>query len=109
MSVEQNTIFDAIASREAAEAGIAQAGENKKSLLKLARQLAVEAAKRKGIISMDDVSFALHEKGISIFALGNAAGGVFKGKEWQWTGCYIKSVRVHAHANQLRTWRLKAA
>jgi hypothetical protein len=49
----------------------------------------------------------LVEKGVSVFALGNAAGSLFKGKQWQWTGRYRKSERVHAHSNPLKVWRLK--
>jgi hypothetical protein len=32
--------------------------------------------------------------------LGNAAGSVFRGKEWRFTGRYIKSSRVSRHANE---------
>lgn len=105
---KQSTIFDAIATEEAKEQGMSQAAENKASLLKYARRLAEEEAAKKGEISMDDVALALHEKGISVFALGNTAGSVFKGKQWECTGTR-KSIRVHSHGNLLRTWKLKSA
>lgn len=100
-------LFDAVASQEAKEAGMAQAADNKASLLKYARELAVNLAKAKGEISADDVQKALTTKGISIHALGNASGSLFAGKQWEWTGRRIKSIRRHAHANEIKTWRLK--
>lgn len=101
-------LFDYAASVAAKEAGMHQAAANKASLLAVARQVAIEVAQRKGTVNMDDVQFELHRRGISIRALGNAAGSVFTDKtRWQFTGEYVKSSRVHAHGNLIRCWRLK--
>lgn len=39
--------------------------------------------------------------------LGNAAGSVFSGKEWECVG-YKAATRPEAHARILRVWRLKS-
>lgn len=100
-------LFDRSASFAAAEAGIAQASENKASLLRHAKRLAVEIAERQGVVTADDVAFALKAQQISINALGNAAGGLFKGGQFEWTGRFVKSTRVASHGNLLREWSLK--
>lgn len=101
------TLFDAAESEAAARAGMAQAAENRRSLLAFARGLAVELALAdpERETNADEVQQALAERGISVFALGSAAGSLFTGGDWQWTGKFTKSKRVHAHANLLRTWR----
>lgn len=100
-------LFDLAAGNEAKDAGMQQAAENKKSLLAHARKLAVKVAEQKGEISADDVAQALHDEGISVFALGNAMGSLFKGGQFEWTGRFTKSERVHSHGNLLRIWRLQ--
>jgi hypothetical protein len=101
------TIFDAIASAEAKEAGMLQAADNKAGLLTFARTLAVEVAKARPdrCISADDVQAALVARGVSDHALGNAAGSLFRGEGWTFTGRYVQSARVGAHRNLLRVWR----
>lgn len=107
MSFIQASLFDAPASEAAKKAGMQQAADSNKSLLEHARKVAVELAQR-GPITADDVQRRLVEQGISEKALGNAAGSLFKGKQWVWTGRLVKSSRVHAHSNLLREWRLNA-
>jgi hypothetical protein len=106
---EGRPLFDLIESLEAKQAGIDQAEKGKKRLLAFARKLAREVVDEKGTVTADDVQLRLHETGISIKALGNSAGALFKGEEWEWTGQRVKSERVHAHANELKVWRLKRA
>lgn len=98
-------LFDAALSEQLKDKGKRQAAENKASLLRFARELAVKIAKERGEISADDVALELHKRGISIFALGNASGSLFKTKDWVWTGSFKKSERVHAHSNLIRVWR----
>ena len=87
-------------------AGMDRAAENKKSLLKVARKVARRIATEKGVVTMDDVQAALALMDISDRALGNAAGSVFRGPEWKWTGRRIKSKRPHSHANEIKVWAL---
>jgi hypothetical protein len=100
-------LFDRAASIAAKDEGIKRAADNKASLLAFARKQAIEVAREKGEITADDVQARLFEKGISVRALGNAAGSLFRGKQWEWTGRFKLSERVHAHRNPLRVWRLK--
>ena len=70
--------------------------------LRKAREVARNIARGKGTVTADDVYFAMKGKEI-----GRLAGGLFKGKEWEWTGDVITSVRPQAHSYLLRVWRLK--
>lgn len=101
-------LFDAAASAQAKEAGMLQAATNKASLLEHARGRARAIARSRANreVTADDVARALEADGISVFALGNAAGSLFRGAEWEWTGRWQPSERVHAHRNPLRVWRL---
>lgn len=107
MADEQPDLFDFAASEAAKQQGMDLAAGNRKELLAFARRLAVEIALSRPSreVNADDVQRALHERGCSIHALGNAAGSLFAGKAWEWTGRYVKSERVHAHSNNLKCWR----
>lgn len=113
MSVIEHTtqrelpLFDAAASEAARRAGMEKAATNKASLLKHARKVAKRLAEGGEAISADDVAEALQGEGISVFALGSAAGSLFRESCWEWTGAFVKSRRTHAHSNLLRVWKLK--
>ncbi len=83
------------------------AANNNATLLEEAREIARTIARRVGEVTADDVQMELQRRGYSIKALGNAAGSIFRGREWHWTGRLVKSARIHAHANMLRVWSLK--
>lgn len=106
---EELPLFDAIAAREAAEKGIGRAAENKASLLKFARGLAVGLGVKNGRVTADDVQRAMVDRGISERALGNAAGALFRGPRWRFTGETVKSVRVHSHGRLIRVWQYTGA
>jgi hypothetical protein len=103
----QQGLFDGAASGEAKRAGMAQAAEAKGRLLAYARGLAREiaCARPSREVTADDVQAALVEAGVSVHALGNAAGSLFAEPCWQYTGRWEMSKRVHAHRNPLRVWR----
>lgn len=92
------------------ERGMNRAAQNNRPILKVAKDVAIEIAESRGDrrCSMDDVQARLKQMGYSDRALGNAAGSVFRGGEWEFTGTRIKSVRPHAHANEIKVWRLKS-
>jgi hypothetical protein len=105
-------LFDATASEDGKERGIDAARGSLASwnlhLLEAARGVARILARRNGTVTADDVVKHFADEGINLTAkLGNAMGGLFKGAEWEFTGKYIKSVRVHAHSNLLRVWRIR--
>ena len=101
--------FDAEKSEAAKEHGIARAAtsKTKNPILDKARQIArnLPAAKTIGVTA-DDVIQVLVKEGYSVHALGNAAGALFRGGAWVCIG-RRKSKRIHAHANELRVWKLK--
>jgi hypothetical protein len=100
-------LFDAAASQEAKIAGMAQAADNKKSLLKYARKLAVEIAKEKGYVYSDLVIERMVANGTSERALGNAGGSVFTNGLFVWTGERHVSTRKIGHGNEQKIWVLK--
>lgn len=105
--VAQATIFDAIAAREAAEAGIDRAAKNNPMVLELAKKKAIEIGRRQIYVTADDVQRALVEAGLSEHDLGNAAGSVFKDKKlWYWDGVTtVASTRVSRHGALIRKWK----
>lgn len=99
-------LFDAIAAREAAEAGMAQAADRKASLLAFAKKKAIELGRRHTFVTADDVQAALVAEGISQHALGNAAGSLFKDKtRWIYADRTVESQRVSSHGRQIRVWQ----
>lgn len=91
----------------AKQAGIDRAASANAEILSVARRIARELAEQRGEITADDVQAELVRLGYGEHSLGNAAGALFRGSEWEWTGRRRKSRRVHAHANELKCWRLK--
>lgn len=96
--------FDAKKSVAERDKGMQKAADHKRELLEQAREIAVAIAKRKGTVTADDVAYEMECREMG--SLGNAAGSLFQ-KKFVWTGRYVKSVRVHAHSNLLREWKLK--
>ncbi len=106
---DPRTLFDAAAGEELKKQGMQKAEDHNKSLLSYAQAKAVELALQKEdrTISADDVMLDLISAGIPADGLGPAAGGIFRGKAWEFTGQWIKSKRVSNHARQQRLWKLK--
>lgn len=86
--------------------GMGRAAENRFHVLRLARAYAKAIAQEKGTVTVDDVYLRLSDWPRSV--LGNAAGSIFKSKEWEWTGRFVKSKRASNHARMIREWKLKA-
>jgi hypothetical protein len=98
-------LFDGVESDRLKEEGMKAAAENAITPLELAREIAYELAMKHGTVNADMVG---HELWIrhGIKTLGPAAGSLFKGDKWQWTGEYMKSERKKNHSRMLRVWRL---
>lgn len=92
---------------DAKTAGMARAAKNRSAVLEVARAIAKELAHGGREITADDVVEGLVRRGHSEHCLGNAAGSIFRGRDWEWTGRFDESKRVHAHGNLLRVWRLR--
>jgi len=99
-------LFDLAEAQRLKEEGMESAAANKHDLLKYARhvakQIAMLSASR--IVTADDVSRAFAKEGITD-SLGNAAGSIFKGKDWEFTGQRIKSARKTNHSREIKVWR----
>ncbi len=100
--------FDAAASEQAKQDGMQAAAVPAAEVLEFARSIARELARRHNQgITADDVVYEMTKRGYDQHCLGNAAGSLFRGEEWRFTGERRKSARVHAHSNELKVWMLK--
>jgi hypothetical protein len=98
------TLFDAIESaalKEQALAKLESAG-----LLALARIVARQLAERWGTVNADHVGHEM-KKRYGIDSIGPAAGSLFRGPEWEFTGQRVLSSRVSNHSREIKVWRLK--
>lgn len=104
-------LFDHVEAQARKTRGMSLAAEKRNPLLGRVQAVAVEVARRKGCITADDVTFEMLrlDPHYRPEALGNAAGSIFKGKRWQWTGEVLPAIRVESHGRLLRVWRLRAA
>jgi hypothetical protein len=102
------TTFDLEKGEKCKEEGLAQAAlpPSRKQLLELARLCAIRIANRFGEVTYDDVFYEMIRQGLDPTALGNAAGSIFRGNEFIFTGRWEKSRRVSNHARVNRVWRL---
>lgn len=103
----QRGLFDAALSDAERIRGMEDAAVSRAATLGVARGVALGLAMHGEEITADDVVKVMVDQGFDVHALGNAAGSLFRGDGWQWTGRYKNSTRVHAHSNPLRVWRRK--
>jgi hypothetical protein len=105
--MNQLNLFDLPTALEQRDKGILAAAEGKPRLIVEARSIALEYAARHGTVTADDVQRVWVERGGGVHDLGNATGAIFRDERFEFTGRYIKSVRIHGHGNLLRIWKLK--
>lgn len=105
--------FDGVAfstelSEEARDEGMAMAAFHRLPLLEKVRHWLREFAKSRPdrIATADDARALLIKHGYQPSNLGNAAGSLFLGDEWELIG-YTKSAVISRHANRIGQWRLK--
>jgi len=89
--------------------GMNQAADAKKELLNECRAAVRKAAlcRADRTSTADDSARYLESIGLPADALGNAAGSLFRGGDWEWTGCLKNSERESNHAHSNKVWRLK--
>jgi hypothetical protein len=101
-----NDLFDGELSDRLKKQGMEKAENNALSALQLARDIAVKYARKHGVVNADNVGRILRaDHGID--TLGPAAGSLFRGKRWLFTGEWVKSKRITNHSRMIRQWRLK--
>jgi hypothetical protein len=98
------TLFDAIESAALKEQALAKL--DSADVLTLARQCAKEWAKRFGTVNADIVGIEMSER-YGVKTLGPAAGALFRGAEWEFTGQRVLSSRVSNHSREIKVWRLR--
>lgn len=95
--------------QQAKDNGIALAASHRTKVLALARSIAFDlAAKNGGVTNAEDVAIQLEKMGIDSTQLGNAAGAIFRTKNWKFTGQFVTPVRLSRHGNQIRVWQYLA-
>ena len=100
--------FDRKESERRKQKGMKSAADHFAEQLQLARRLAIAIARAnpERETNADAVGQALAKQGLND-CLGPAAGSIFKGNEWEFTGKFVKSARVSNHSRLLRVWRLR--
>jgi hypothetical protein len=99
------TLFDYAQSIQKRDKGMATACQKRMDVLKKVREIALSMACWKNITA-DDVRKEYEYRGGNWSDLGNAAGSIFKGKQWQCVG-FENSTVTTSHARALRVWALK--
>ena len=91
--------------------GMEAAAINRSEVLQVARESAVWVATNgtplSRTVTSDDVAYRMQYLGYHYSDLGNAAGSIFKEKQWRFTGERIQSRRPAAHAREIKVWRLE--
>jgi hypothetical protein len=102
-------VFDAERSENLKHDGMELAAEKRQTILEIARDIAVGLAERDPNLecTADDVQEVLIKRGYSPSDLGNAAGSIFAGPVWKFTGNYRKSSRVTNRYRDIKVWRLR--
>jgi hypothetical protein len=102
-------LFDAGKSKAQKEIGMDLAATKRQQILAVTKAAlcAIALSRSDRCVTADDAQRWLSENGYGPGSLGNAAGSLFRGGAWEFTGRWIKSERVISHANDLRVWRLK--
>jgi hypothetical protein len=100
------TLFDYAQSIQERDKGMKKAARAKSDDLLRAKIIAQNIAHFKGQVTADDVRKEYEYRGGNWSDLGNAAGSIFKGKQWQCVG-FENSTVTTSHARALRVWALK--
>ena len=93
--------FDPLRGQQLKDEGMARAALARAGALADARRLAVRIAlgRASQTATADDVARSYPD-------LGPAAGSLFKGRDWVWTGEWAASRRASNHRRHNRVWRL---
>ena len=98
-------LFDRVEGQRLKTRGMTRAAEQVPTLLEKARRIAVQLCQKQGFITIDDVHAALSDSEREI--LGNAAGSIFRGSHWAFSGDWQPSTRTTNHGRYVRVWCLK--
>ena len=99
------TLFEYAASIQERDKGMATAVSGRESILANVRSIANNLARIYGKVTADQVRAEYEYRGGNWQDLGNAAGSIFKGKQWQCVG-FENSLVKTSHARTIRVWKL---
>jgi len=85
--------------------GMLRAAQNRRESLEHAKTVARDLGMVKRFVTSDDVARVIGEE--ECVRLGNAAGSVFKGDDWEFTGKFVASKRESSHGRYIRVWRYR--
>lgn len=90
------------------DSGVDQAADAycRRTLISAARNIAIEIADERGSVTADDVFAEMDRRNLKPELLGNAAGSLFRGKEFVFLGDWKRSARTTNHARMNRVWYL---
>jgi len=102
--------FDPELAKLLKDVGMAAAADRNKAALKLGQAYVERAARRRynHTATADDAAAGFEMDGFPPNILGNAAGSLFRGKKWRFTGAWKPSERTTNHGHQNRVWQLIA-
>jgi len=100
-------LFDWAEGQRRKDGGKESAADSSKHL-ELARRIARALAMKHGTTHADAVGRVLSET-YGIQTLGPAAGSLFSGSDWSFTGERITSSRKKNNGREIKVWRLTAA
>lgn len=103
--MSQLSIFDLPSGIRGRDEGIARIVDTCETYVETARGVARILARRRGVVSSDDVREVLTEYGIEA-PHPNAIGAIFKGKEWHPVG-WMQSKIPSNHGRVVRSWSLR--
>ena len=101
----ERSLFDAELGEKLKEEGMDLAAERRAAALEVARSLAFQIARHRVDITADDVYRVMPPHLAE--ALGPAAGRIFTGRMWRFTGRWVKSQRASNRSRFIRVWRLR--
>ena len=101
-------LFDAAAGSQSRDAGLSLAASHKPVTLAIARMAArlVAGGRADRTVTADDVVGWLAINGFE-YELGPLAGAIFRSKEWEFTGRWVRSARTSNHSRFNRVWRMR--
>ena len=101
-------LFDLVEGEKEKARGMSAASWSRSDLLAEAQTIACELAMAREMreVHADNVYREMKRRGIPFEGLGPAAGSIFKGRDWVFTGKRIKSARISNHARDIKVWRL---
>ena len=104
--MKQHNLFDGPLSDHLKTEGMAKAADNAPTALQLARNIADELYRQKGVVNADDVGRVLKQR-YGIDTLGPASGSLFRDRKWKFTGRWVKSKRITNHSRMIREWTMR--